>query len=147
MKNIPKVIYLLCTVLVLTLILTFASGNQVNESVLRGDSSFQILSDYEVNAYKNEDAPIGITQVYKCSLNDIPAYNGCVTFYIVHQEVDAYLDDELVYQFKIICFHSRAVYLLVLKPLEVLPAAKVMSLTSSTSNIFMFSCILVFLSP
>ena len=54
MKNIPKVIYLLCTVLVLTLILTFASGNQVDESVLRGDSSFQILSDYEVNAYKNE---------------------------------------------------------------------------------------------
>lgn len=101
MKNIPKVVYLLCTVLVLTMILTFASDNQVNESVLRGDASFQILSDYEVNAYKNEDAPIGITQIYKCSLHDIPAYNGCVTFYIVHQEVDAYLDDELVYQFKL----------------------------------------------
>jgi len=101
MKNISKIIYALCAVLVLTMLLTFASGKQVNESVLRGDNSFKVLTDYEVNAYKNENSPIGITQVYKCTLNDIPAYNGCVNFYIVHQEVDAYLGDELVYQFKL----------------------------------------------
>jgi len=101
MKNIAKIIYALCTVLVITMLLTFASGKQVNESVLRGDSDFRILNDYQVNAYKNEDAPIGITQVYKCILEDIPDYNGCVTFYIVHQEVDAYLGNELVYQLQL----------------------------------------------
>ncbi len=102
MKNVPKIIYSLCVVLVLTLLLTFSTGDPVNESIFRGNDTFEIITDYQVNAYKNEDAPIGITQVYKCTLENIPAYNGCVTFYIVHQEVDAYLDNELVYQLKLL---------------------------------------------
>ena len=101
MKNLAKIIYALCAGLVLIMILTFAFGQQVNESILRGEPTFKILTDCEVTAYKNENAPIGITQEYKCILQDIPAYNGCVTFYAVHQEVDAYLDGELVYQLKL----------------------------------------------
>ena len=101
MKNLAKIIYALGAGMVLIMILTFAFGNQVNETILRGEPVFQILSDCEVTAYKNENAPIGITQEYKCTLQNIPTYNGCVTFYIVHQEVDAYLDGELVYQLKL----------------------------------------------
>ena len=101
MKNLAKIIYAFCAGLVLIMILTFAFGQQVNESILRGEPTFKILTDCEVTAYKNENAPIGITQEYKCILQDIPTYNGCVTFYTAHQEVDAYLDGELVYQLKI----------------------------------------------
>lgn len=101
MKKLAKIIYALCAGLVLIMILTFAFEQQVNESILRGENTFEIITDYEVTAYKNENAPIGITQEYKCTLHDIPAYNGYVTFYVVHQEVDAYLDGELVYQLKI----------------------------------------------
>lgn len=101
MKNLAKIIYALCAGLVLILILTFGFEPQVNEYILRGNTSYEILTDYEVTAYKNENAPIGITQQYRYILQDIPTYNGCVTFYIVHQEVDAYLDGELVYQLKV----------------------------------------------
>lgn len=101
MKNLAKIIYALCAGLVLIMILTFAFGQQVNESILRGEPTFEILTDCEVTAYKNENAPIGITQEYKCILQDIPTYNGCVIFYTAHQEVDAYLDGELVYQLKV----------------------------------------------
>lgn len=98
MNNISKIFYGLCTVLVLIMVLTLSFGQQVNESVFRGDPSFEVLTDCEVTAYKNEEAPIGITQEYRYILPEIPAYNGCLTFYIVHQEVDIYLEDELLYQ-------------------------------------------------
>lgn len=103
MKNLAKIIYALCAGLVLIMILTLGFSSQVDESILRGVHSFEVLtdSDYELAAYKNEDAPIGITQEYKYILQDVPSYNGCVTFYIVHQEVDAYVDGELVYQLKL----------------------------------------------
>ncbi len=101
MKNLANIIYALCAGLVLIMLLTFAFSDHVNESILRGEPTFQILSDCEVTAYKNENAPIGITQEYKCTLRNIPLYNGCVTFYTSHQEVDAFLDGEPVYQLKV----------------------------------------------
>ena len=101
MNNFAKIIYAISAGLVLIMILTFSFGQQVNESVLRSESSFEVLTDCEITAYKNENSPTGITQAYKCHLQDIPAYNGCVTFYLVHQETEVYLDDELIYQLSI----------------------------------------------
>jgi len=98
MNNFSKIFYGFCTVLVLIMILTLSLGQEVNESILRGEPSFEVLTDCEITAYKNEEAPIGITQEYRYILPEIPTYNGCVTFYLVHQEADVYLDDELVYQ-------------------------------------------------
>ena len=56
MKNLAKIIYAFCAGLVLIMILTFAFGQQVNESILRGEPTFEILTDCEVTAYKNENA-------------------------------------------------------------------------------------------
>ena len=97
MKNCTKIIYAISVGLMLLLLLTFHFGSHVDEKILRGNTSFEILTDYELTAYKNEDAPIGITQEYKWTLHDIPEYNASIMFYTVHQEVDVYIDDELVY--------------------------------------------------
>jgi len=98
MNTFSKIFYGLCTVLVFVMILTLSFGQEVNESILRGDPSFEVLTDCELTTYKNENAPIGITQEYRYTLPELPTYNGCLTFYIVHQEVDIYLEDEPVYQ-------------------------------------------------
>lgn len=98
MNTFSKVFYGLCTVLVLVMVLILSFGQEVNESIWRGEPSFKVLSDCEVTSYKNDEAPIGITQEYRYTLPEIPTYNGCLTFYIVHQEVDIYIEDEPVYQ-------------------------------------------------
>lgn len=98
MNTFSKIFYGLCTVLVLVMVLILSFGQDVNESIWREDPSFKVLSDCEVTSYKNDEAPIGITQEYRYTLPEIPTYNGCLTFYIVHQEVDIYIEDEPVYQ-------------------------------------------------
>ena len=98
MNTLSKILYGLCTVLMLVMLLTLSFGQEVNESVLRGNPSFERLTDLEVTTYENENAPIGITQEYQYTLPEIPTYNSYLTFYIVHQEVDIYLDGEPVYQ-------------------------------------------------
>ncbi|MBQ8280075.1 MAG: diguanylate cyclase [Roseburia sp.] len=101
MKNCAKIIYAISVTLIAILLATFAFHSPIDEDILRGDTSFEIVRDYELAAYKNEDAPIGITQEYKWILQDIPEYNGCITFYIVHQAVDVYVGDELIYSLKV----------------------------------------------
>lgn len=101
MNHAAKLIYFISLGLVLIMILTLSLGQPVNESILRGESSYKILTDYVATTYKNEDAPIGITQEYRCTLTDIPTYNGCITFYLAHQEADVYLDEELVYHLSV----------------------------------------------
>ena len=82
MNTFSKVFYGLCTVLVLVMVLILSFGQEVNESIWRGEPSFKVLSDCEVTSYKNDEAPIGITQEYRYTLPEIPTYNGCLTFYI-----------------------------------------------------------------
>lgn len=101
MKNCAKIIYAVSVGLVVILLTIFSFNSHVDEKILRGDTSFEIVTDYELTAYKNEDAPIGITQEYKWTLQDIPKYNGCITFYIVHQAVDVYVGDELIYSLSV----------------------------------------------
>jgi len=101
MKHIAKILYAVCTALVLILLLIFHFHPHVDETAFRSDNSFCILTDYEFTTYEDEAAPIGILQEYSLILPDIPTYNGSITFYAVHQEAEVYIDEELVYQLRI----------------------------------------------
>ena len=101
MKNIAKILYAISSVLVLILVFIFHFHSHVNETDFRSNHSFCLLTDYEYTTYEDETAPIGILQEYSLTLQDVPAYNGCVTFYAVHQEVDVYIEEELVYQLRL----------------------------------------------
>lgn len=100
MKTWTKIFYAICFGLFMILLLISACHPNVEESIFRSNNSFEMVTDYELTTFLDETAPIGIAQEYKWNLQNIPDYNGCVTFYLVHQESDIYIDDELVYQLK-----------------------------------------------
>ena len=64
----------------------------------RLDEGFYIQEDFAVTTFCDETSPTGITQEYKWILTNIPRHDGCVAFYLIHQEVEVYLNDELIYQ-------------------------------------------------
>ena len=101
MKNIAKTLYAICFVLVLILVCIFHFHSHVNENIFRSNHSFCLLTDYEYMTYNDETSPTGIVQEYTTTLQDVPDYNGCVTFYTVHQKVDVYIEEELVYQIRL----------------------------------------------
>lgn len=97
MKRHVKIIYGFSLVLVLFMLILFHSHERSDEYVLNDERECSILTDYDVTSYDDESAPIGITQEYKWILHDIPTRSGGVTFYVIHQEIEIYIDDTLVY--------------------------------------------------
>lgn len=98
-KNI-RFVYIFGVALVCVMLALFHFHEKVDETITRGNAGFQILKDYEFTVYENADAPIGVTQEYRWILENVPDHDGCVTFYIIHQEVEIYVDDELIYSLK-----------------------------------------------
>lgn len=101
MKTHVKVIYGLGLALVFFMLGLFHAHERADEYILRDEAECSILTDYDVTSYEDESAPIGITQEYKWILNDVPARGGAVTFYIIHQEIEIYVDDELIYSLNV----------------------------------------------
>ncbi len=97
MKMYVKVIYGLSLTLVFFLLIFFRVHETSDEYIARGEAECNILTDYEVTSYANESAPIGITQEYRWTLHDVPKRGGAIAFYVVHQEIEIYIDDKLVY--------------------------------------------------
>lgn len=97
MKMYVKVIYGISLSLVFFMLIFFHIHEKADKYIARDEAECSILTDYEVTSYANKSAPIGITQEYQWTLNDVPKRGSAVTFYVVHQEIEIYLEDELVY--------------------------------------------------
>lgn len=97
MQKHVKILYGFSLVLVLFMLIVFHAHERSDEYILNDEKECSILTDYDVTTYDDESAPIGITQEYRWTLHDIPARDGVVTFYIIHQEIDIYVDDTLIY--------------------------------------------------
>lgn len=106
MKKFAKIIYILNAVLALIMILTLSLNHSVNISTSRCTTDYNIMTDYDSVTFYNTEAPIGITEEYRYTLQNIPSYNGCIAFYLAHQQAEAYLDGELVYQLSLDKEHS-----------------------------------------
>lgn len=97
MKMYVKVIYGISLALVFFLLIFFRVHETSEEYIARDEAECSILTDYEVTSYEDESAPIGITQEYRWTLHDVPTRGGAIAFYVVHQEIEVYIDDRLVY--------------------------------------------------
>lgn len=98
MKHITKYFYTFCVILTVILIITLAFSHSVITSSPRKTCVLEEITDYKLTSYENENAPVGITQEYRYTLQDIPKYNGCIAFYLVHQLADVYIDNEQIFQ-------------------------------------------------
>lgn len=106
MKNFAKYIYVSSVALALIMILILSFHQSVNVRTSRSSTDYNILTDYDAVIHSTEYTPIGITEEYRYTLRDIPSYNGCIAFYLAHQQAEAYLDGELVYQLSLDSEHS-----------------------------------------
>lgn len=74
---------------------TFTPGVQINQVRENSDMvSVQAAHRQEVYA---PDAPAGMVTEYRISLADVLENDPYLAFYTVHQEVEVYLDEELIY--------------------------------------------------
>ena len=76
----------------------FKFKNSVFNSRL--NDTYTKIEDYEKNILEDSSTPVGIIQEYTFSLSAIPHSGACLAFYTVHQYVEVYLDNELVYSLK-----------------------------------------------
>lgn len=97
MKKYAKIIYLVSIIAVLLLLTIFCFHEKADEFVMSDKEEYRVLEDYEYVSYDDSASPTGITQEYRWTLTDIPKRNGVVASYIVHQGIEIYVDDELVY--------------------------------------------------
>lgn len=97
MRKCVKIIYGISFALVMIMLAVFHIHERTNKYVARNEAKCQILTDYDVTSYDNASAPVGITQEYTWILEDIPKRSGCIMFYTIHQEIDIYVGDELLY--------------------------------------------------
>ncbi len=97
MKTYVKVLYGISLTLVFFMLVFFHVHEKADEYIARDATEYRILTDYEVTSYADESAPVGITQEYRWILHDVPKQYGVVAFYVFHQEIEIYLEDELIY--------------------------------------------------
>lgn len=97
MKMYVKVIYGISLALAFLLLILFRINEKSDEYIARDEAECSIFTDYEVTSYTDEAAPMGIAQEYRWTLNDVPKRGGAIAFYAVHQEIEIYIGDTLVY--------------------------------------------------
>lgn len=100
MRKYVRIIYGISAALACLMLLLFHFHEKTDSVVMRTDGSYEIVNDYEFSTYHDETAPIGTVQEYKWVLGNIPKHDACVTFYLIHQEVEVYIGDELIYSLK-----------------------------------------------
>ena len=97
MRKYVKIVFGISLALAMLLISISLIHEKNVEEIPRNEQRSTIFTDYEKNTYENENAPIGITEEYKWTLTNVPKRGGCVTFLSVHQEVEVFVDDTLIY--------------------------------------------------
>ena len=100
MRKYVRIIYGISVALAFLMLLLFHFHEKTDSIVMRADGDYEIVNDYEFSTYRDDTAPIGIVQEYKWVLGNIPKHDACVTFYLIHQEVEVYIGDELIYSLK-----------------------------------------------
>lgn len=97
MKKYTRILYWITLASVLLLVTLFWPFETVDESIPEVSKGFTILTDVEPVSYSDAASSTGISKEYRWTLQNVPARNGEVAFYVVHQSVEVFIDDALVY--------------------------------------------------
>ena len=85
-------------VFVFLIILCVTDNVEVQQS--RKDAGYTRVLEYSCRDVENTDAPIGIVKEYTFSIDENLEEDTHLAFYTVHQYVEVYLDDALIYSLK-----------------------------------------------
>ncbi|MGN0160908.1 MAG: sensor histidine kinase [Lachnospiraceae bacterium] len=90
--------YGIAFVLMTVLLVYLGMSNNVHVTSVRKDAGYETIEDYRIEEEKDEEAPIGVHKVYTWTLPEVKPQDHCLAFYVVHQSVRVYLEDELIYR-------------------------------------------------
>lgn len=90
-------LYAVSLILMVVLIICVGVTGKVNKVVQRENTECTCWDNYEYQVIEDESAPQGVVEEYIGTLENIPKNGGCLEFYLVHQEVEVYIEDELIY--------------------------------------------------
>ena len=97
MKKIVHGIYCVSLILVFAMLIYIHQHEHLNEFVARDTRTYTQQTDYNFTTYEDDSAPIGIVQEYSWILPEIPKHGSCITFLVIHQNIEIYLENELLY--------------------------------------------------
>ncbi|MGN0154920.1 MAG: sensor histidine kinase [Lachnospiraceae bacterium] len=95
--TITAIAYVLSIILALVLLLYLGIGERPDIYEARNENSYRLIADYQLEEIADESAPVGVCKVYTYNLSQVKQEDNCLAFYVVHQYVDVYFDDELIY--------------------------------------------------
>ena len=58
------------------------------------------ITSYSCEEIQDEQAPSGLIREYRWKLEETPHEDTCLAFYVVHQQVEVWMDEKLVYSLK-----------------------------------------------
>lgn len=100
MKKWVHSLYAISLILIISMLIFIHNHEYVDEYMIRDTNSYSIHTDYTFTTYPSSSAPLGIVQEYRWTLQNVPKRGGGISFYTIHQNIEIYLEQELLYSLR-----------------------------------------------
>lgn len=103
MKKAIYILYAVCVVMVVSFFLYLCADSRNEVFSTREEAECQYIAEYKktnVHESKGTKTPLGVKTEYVMKQRDISKGGESLMFYTLHQNVEVYIDEELVYQMK-----------------------------------------------
>ena len=95
--TIAKISYIVVAVLFIAFFIYISIFEKTSVYQSRKEPSETVIDQITVAEIEDESVPVGIRKEYTWVMNEENMEDGTLAFYVVHQYVQVYIDDELVY--------------------------------------------------
>lgn len=99
-REIIQISYGIIAFLLLYFFIYLCADVKIDVFAQRQYGGYDFLTEYESHIVKDEKTPVGVKMDYTFSLQNIPGEGACLMFYTMHQNVEVYLENELIYTMK-----------------------------------------------
>ena len=98
MKKTIHALYAICFIFFIALAAYMLLTFQNDRTEVRHDDGFQILTEYESAWVPDESLPCGGKDTIRIRLDEMPVASSSIIFFSIHQNVNVYLNDTLLFQ-------------------------------------------------
>lgn len=97
MKKVIHISYTVCVIGLLILFCLITGWMKDDVFQKRAYMGYQLLTEYTSCQVEDETTPLGVKTEYLLKLQDVPKGSPSLMFYTVHQSVEVWMNDELIY--------------------------------------------------
>lgn len=100
MKKTIHILYAAFVMIMAALVVYLAFFTKDDIYQKRMDNGYQMLTEYETMWVADDGIPVGGRDEVLISIEDVPEGNNSLVFYTIHQSIEVYIGNELVYSLK-----------------------------------------------